>query len=299
MAIAVPIIMAYSGATAAISTAIGLTAAVGATAGAAIVGIGTGLVMQATGVNDKINRAASKVFGEDVVKVANIAGSIALAAGAFSPSANTSSLDSSNVGELGDASPPTVDVPPADEPPVLQGGGADGGADANGMAGVREAVGNTDGLMDSAAQAPSTAGVQSNAPYRPSAQAANSAQPATVASNAGVNNSVLADSAARTPGYGPSSAGAPQSMFDRLLANKEATGALAMAGGNLLSGVSRGYMESQAMQYANKPSANSGYTGYGYRPYDDVLARRIQQQQAQQSQQRGYGYTPGSGALKR
>jgi hypothetical protein len=33
-----------------------------------------GVAFQVTGINDKINKAASKVFGEDLVKIANIAG---------------------------------------------------------------------------------------------------------------------------------------------------------------------------------------------------------------------------------
>lgn len=58
--------MAASGASAAIGTAVGLSAT--------MVGTIASVAFQVTGVNDKINKAASKVFGEDLVKFANIAG---------------------------------------------------------------------------------------------------------------------------------------------------------------------------------------------------------------------------------
>lgn len=66
MAIAVPFIMAASGASAAIGAAVGLSAT--------MVGTIASVAFQVTGVNDKINKAASKVFGDDLVKFANIAG---------------------------------------------------------------------------------------------------------------------------------------------------------------------------------------------------------------------------------
>lgn len=72
MAIAVPLLLANTAAGAAIAGAVGVS--VGTLA------VATSVVFQVTGVNDKINKAASKVFGEDLVKVANIAGA---AYGAF------------------------------------------------------------------------------------------------------------------------------------------------------------------------------------------------------------------------
>lgn len=58
--------MSATGASAAIGAAVGLSAT--------MVGTIASVVFQVTGVNDKINKAASKVFGEDLVKFANIAG---------------------------------------------------------------------------------------------------------------------------------------------------------------------------------------------------------------------------------
>lgn len=68
MAIIVPILLSYTGAAAAIGTAIGISA----TAVSAI----ASLAFQVTGINNKINKAASKVFGEDLVMIANVAGAV-------------------------------------------------------------------------------------------------------------------------------------------------------------------------------------------------------------------------------
>jgi hypothetical protein len=66
MAIAVPLLLANTAAGAAIAGAIGISATT--------LAVATSVVFQVTGVNDKINKAAANVFGEDLVKVANIAG---------------------------------------------------------------------------------------------------------------------------------------------------------------------------------------------------------------------------------
>ena len=82
MAIVVPFLLSST----AVGTAIGLTTSIaGAIGGALSVGAGlvstiTSVAFQVTGVNDKINKAASKVFGEDLVGFANLAGA---AYGAF------------------------------------------------------------------------------------------------------------------------------------------------------------------------------------------------------------------------
>ncbi|MDP4076240.1 hypothetical protein [Acidovorax sp. A1169] len=54
----------------------GLTAAVGSAAAATVVSAVASVAFQVTGINDKVNKAASKVFGEDMVKVINIAGAV-------------------------------------------------------------------------------------------------------------------------------------------------------------------------------------------------------------------------------
>ena len=63
--------------------------------------IATSLAFQVTGVNDKINQAASRVFGDDLVKVGNLA---ALAYGTFSEGG----FDLGNVGEAGAEAAGTV-----------------------------------------------------------------------------------------------------------------------------------------------------------------------------------------------
>lgn len=73
MAVAIPILMSATGATAAVAGALGVSAMA--------VTVGTGLLVAATGIGAKVNKAASKVFGEDLVSFANLAGGLAMAAG--------------------------------------------------------------------------------------------------------------------------------------------------------------------------------------------------------------------------
>lgn len=66
MAVAVPLLLANTAAGMAIAGTIGVSVGTLATV--------TSIAFQVTGINDKINKAASKVFGEDLVQVANLAG---------------------------------------------------------------------------------------------------------------------------------------------------------------------------------------------------------------------------------
>ena len=68
MAIVIPYLIASTAAGAAAAAAIGVTATTLATL--------TTVAFAVTGINDKINKAASNVFGEDLVKVANIVGTV-------------------------------------------------------------------------------------------------------------------------------------------------------------------------------------------------------------------------------
>lgn len=65
MAIIVPFLVSAG------ATAMGVTAAT-----ATLISTVTSVVFQVTGINNKINKAASKVFGEDLVQIANIAGAV-------------------------------------------------------------------------------------------------------------------------------------------------------------------------------------------------------------------------------
>lgn len=73
MAVAVPIIMSMTGASAAIGAAIGVSAG--------LVTAGAGLLTAATGIGSKIDKAAAGVFGSDLVNATNVLGTIALGAG--------------------------------------------------------------------------------------------------------------------------------------------------------------------------------------------------------------------------
>lgn len=73
MAIAIPIIASMTGASAAIGAAIGISAN--------LVTVGIGVLSTVTGIGAKIDKAASKVFGKDLVMAANLVGGFAMAAG--------------------------------------------------------------------------------------------------------------------------------------------------------------------------------------------------------------------------
>lgn len=65
MAIVVPFLVSYG------ATAMGVAAATATT-----IATITSVAFQVTGINNKINKAASKVFGEDLVMIANVAGAV-------------------------------------------------------------------------------------------------------------------------------------------------------------------------------------------------------------------------------
>lgn len=88
MAVAIPIVMAVSGASAAVGAAIGVSAAL-VTAGATV-------LATATGVSGAINKAATKVFGKDLVKAANVVGSIYMATSGFSADGGATDASSAN-----------------------------------------------------------------------------------------------------------------------------------------------------------------------------------------------------------
>ncbi len=65
MAIIVPILVSYG------ATALGVAATT-----ATMIATATSVAFQVSGINNKINKAASKVFGEDLVMIANVAGAV-------------------------------------------------------------------------------------------------------------------------------------------------------------------------------------------------------------------------------
>lgn len=72
MAVAIPLLVAYA------AGAAGVTATV-----AGIAATAAAVVAAKTGISEKVNKAASNVFGEDLVKVANIAGAAYMAYSSF------------------------------------------------------------------------------------------------------------------------------------------------------------------------------------------------------------------------
>lgn len=100
MAIAVPFLMSATGASAAIGAAVGVSATMVSTVAS--------IAFQVTGINDKINKAASKVFGEDLVKFANIAGAVYgavnggfdIGKGADAAGGAASAIDASSAGAI-------------------------------------------------------------------------------------------------------------------------------------------------------------------------------------------------------
>lgn len=73
MAVAIPIILAATGASAAIGAAIGVSAA--------LVTVGVGVAVTASGIGAKVDKAFANVFGPELVQLGNIAGAAYLAFG--------------------------------------------------------------------------------------------------------------------------------------------------------------------------------------------------------------------------
>lgn len=130
MAVAVPFLMSATGASAAIAGAIG--AGVTAT----MVSTVTAITFAVTGISEKINKAASKVFGEDLVNFANIAGAgYAMWNGGFDLGGSAAEAAG---GEMLTASTPELTTE------------AWNAAGADNLAAINEAAGVTDGMATAA-----------------------------------------------------------------------------------------------------------------------------------------------------
>jgi hypothetical protein len=235
MAIAIPIVMAAAGAS---TTAI----------------FATTLVLAATGINSKIDNAASKVFGKGLVRAANIAGAIYMGAsamgsgsadGAASAGDGINGLDAGT--EAANAGADAAAAGGTSAAPEVSG-------DMAGMAGQRAAVGSMDGLDQGVSQATQQAAQQA-------------AQQATTQG---------ALKAAATQGAG--SATSTGSGFTDKIANMwngagdRTKGALIQVGGNLLAGAAQGYAQAKqiADQRAYEQQQNAIYrsgSGYDYTKY--------------------------------
>lgn len=149
MAIVVPFLLSST----AVGTAIGLTGSIAAGIGGAI-GMSAGLfstiasvAFQVTGVNDKINKAASKVFGDDLVKFANIAGAgYAMFNGGFDiggadAGGAASAIDPSSAGAVNG-------LDAADNAFSAANSAAGGGLASDGFGGIYNAPGTAGNVID-------------------------------------------------------------------------------------------------------------------------------------------------------
>lgn len=143
MAIVVPFLMTATGASAAIGAALG---GISATMVSTIASV----AFQVTGINDKINKAASKVFGEDLVGIANIAG-MAYGAinGGFDIGSNAggaaSAIDASSAGAING-------MDAASDAFSAANSSAGGSLASDGMGGIYNAPGTSGNVIDSLAK---------------------------------------------------------------------------------------------------------------------------------------------------
>ena len=280
----------------------GVAAAGYTAATATMAAVATSVVFQVTGVNDKINKAASKVFGEDLVQIANIAGAVYGAYnGGFSLDPAKEFMGIGNAAASGAEAATAMNVPTGIEAgnafeAQMAGMGRsptsinlsdmatsiDAGTTApgigNDLTATAEPVGSsltqktniitgtTDGIGTNAK--PLTSGVEATNSSTPLASSAN----ATASNAAGVQATAGQQSATdrllginrSTPSATAANAAAPQSNVFTKLWDK--MGDKTMAG--LIQGAASGYSSAQQNRLAEErarvnPSTVRGYT---YRP---------------------------------
>lgn len=263
MAIAIPLLMSATGASAAIGAAVGLSSMA--------VSVISAVAFQVSGINDKVNRAAASVFGEDLVKIGNIFGAAYGAFGGGFGGAGMEAGAGNYVNSMDAASDAFATSGAANA------GGVTGGMNLADMAG--DAYSGAEGATDLANQADAigqmggdaadfraaTDGTQASAETQtasnltdPREVVAQTQQPASLLPNTGAASQQAAGSAGAQAAAAPTAsasganaaAAAPgqRSFFDRLLYNDKGNvsdGAMRM-GGQILSGVGQGYSAAQA-----------------------------------------------------
>lgn len=267
------------------ATAMGLSAAT-----ATIASVATSVVFQVTGVNDKINKAASKVFGEDLVKVANIAGAVYGAwNGGFSLDPAKEFL---GFGEAASSATSLADSAPAlTEASWAADGAANTAAITEAATGVQPSVfekldfaqsnpidaGQQTGT-DLITQKPSGADARvSSANETPTAKPAqnttsvdryslaDAAKPQAASNTATGLRAAGTDATSAQPGAKPvnNATAAPQSVFDKVFSK---VGDKTIAG--LIQGAAAGYGNAQQARLAEERSRVNPTTirGYTYRP---------------------------------
>ena len=272
IAVAIPFIMSAAGASAAIGAAVGISAGMVSTLAA--------VAFQVTGINDKVNKAASKVFGEDLVQFANIAGSAyAMFNGGF---------DLGGGAEAAAATDAAGNLIPAPEVPATDWAaqGTDNmGALAEASQGVEATsfnlsdMASADGLkMDDGSFMPNTPtettgtnlldpttapGVDAKTtaaakmpddsngldatPVAPKA----TAEVPTAAAPKATASTATAQTAAGAQAQVPNATAAPKNLFDRILYNKDGALNERLVGG-VLQGVGSAYSSAQQMAQRQK-----------------------------------------------
>ena len=182
---------------------------------ATAVSIGAGLVAAKTGISAKVDRAASKVFGKDVVKFANIAGAVYGAAGGFA-GAGPSEVFSNISGAFG--------------------GAASGASSAAG--GLGSAVDATGGIETAVEAAGNMGGAPS---FTPGAMGGD---------YGGAPNGPGGSGAFRPGASGSGPANQPQGALSKLWGGLGASGqnSLIQVGGQVLSGIGQGKMQEEQMR---------------------------------------------------
>lgn len=244
MAIAIPILL--------MATEAGVAMAAALSISTGMLAAGAGLVMAATGISAKINKAASNVFGEDLVNFANIAGSVALAAG-WDPSAMMNSMSgaAANAGNAATAAGGAVDAASGALPAAANAApGAFDAADAAMAVDAGNATSYT-GAMPSGdaaggAASPSTASPQA-APATPP-----SGGDGVDLMRRGERSYSNSAEAAAVKTYAPpadsSGGGALKKWYDAQPAQVKA--ALVTTGGQALAGVAQGYSRNSELTRA-------------------------------------------------
>lgn len=265
MAVAIPFIMSATGASAALGAVVGLSATAVSTL--------TMVAFSVTGISEKINKAASKVFGEDLVKIGNLFGTayaafnggfdigggeaVGKAALDGTNAFGANSVDNAfNLGDLAEgADMATMGAPGVVE--SAQGLLNEGDAIAQMGGDASDFFASTGPALDTAA-APGNVldAMEANGGLAPLDA------PASVAPTSGAASAQAAEAApgqaaapqatsaqATAAQAGPGSVAKPGgSFFDRLIYNKDGTvnSSTLRMGGNLLAGLGQGYSQAQA-----------------------------------------------------
>ena len=268
----------------------------------ALVSTAIGVVFQVTGVNDKINKAASKVFGEDLVKIANIAGAVygawnggfsldpakqfmGIGEAASGASSATSLADAafeadwsaatSGMTGAGTQGLNLSDVAQADKLFESDWASATKGLNlSNGQETfidtspranrVAEVNASANGAPTASPAAPTTAGIEQRTPQvsNANASATNAAGTQATAAQSGVDK-LLGINRSTPNATAANAAAGQQSVFDKVLSK---VGDKTIAG--LIQGAAAGYGNSQQARLAEERARVNPTTirGYTYRP---------------------------------